>query len=178
MCVCASQPRRVMTLSSSDTHSHTVAEEKNEEDMKEIAQGGRKDSSLHGALFSKSTPSLEPEKVYSKGQGSPWRHSFCSLCHAIYMFNLASIYVFLSVKKILCVSLCVHKHILYFSFKLLQVCVLNGGFVICHVHSAFQWREIQWQATPSEGERLANLCGEHRGIVLVSLQYNTTALYV
>lgn len=41
--------------------------------------GGGGGRTLHGALFSESTPSLEPGKVYSKGQGSARRHSFCSL---------------------------------------------------------------------------------------------------
>lgn len=85
MCLCVFVPLSAQTCNDPVVIRHTAAEKGNEEDMKETAQRGGK--ALHGALFSKSTPSLEPEKVYSKGQGSPWRHSFCSLCHAVYVFK-------------------------------------------------------------------------------------------
>lgn len=107
---------------------------------------------LHGALFSKSTPSLEPGKVYSKGQGSPWRHSFCSLCHAVYVQPWA------------CVSVCnesLRTSPSKYLVSMIFLCVLiqfNGGLVACCVHFTFFSGKKFNDSRPLQKERGQPFC--------------------
>lgn len=113
---------------------------------------GEEGRTVHGALFSKSTPSLSPGKVYSKGRGSLRRHSFCSRCHAVYVQP----YVFLCARVILCVPLNIWPHRILFLDPTADLMPV----VLTSLASTAR------ENSPLERERSDDLCSEDRGVSL------------
>lgn len=88
MCVCFSGLRHVMTLSLSDTHK--AAEGKNEEDVKETAQGG-KEGLFTVPYFLSQHPLSSRGKSIPKVKGHPGGIPFVPSAMP-YMLNLVSMW--------------------------------------------------------------------------------------
>lgn len=66
------------------THTHSAAENRNEEDIKDTTPLGWGKGPFTVPYFPSQHPLSSRGKVYPRGQGSTLRHSFCSLCHDVY----------------------------------------------------------------------------------------------
>lgn len=95
------------------THTHTAAEERNG-----WGGGGHEGNSSRGKeglfmvpYFLSQHPLSSQGKSIPKGQGSPWRHFFCSQCHAVYVQPCVCACVHVS----LALSPLVHKNVWSFS---------------------------------------------------------------
>lgn len=134
-------------------------EERNGEGMKETARGG-KEGLFALPYFLSQHPLSSRGKVYSRGQGSPWRHSFCSLPATLCMLSpsVMKACAFLSLR-----SLKISGPADYFSVNVSpqqrtcrRLCSLQRR----------QRRDIRRPATPSEREGSAALCSGGRGETL------------